>query len=189
MKLVTNLTLQFRLTMAAIDPTEEPEVDAGEDKQRPRATLKVVRVPEDMIDDSDDDEDDFEDDDEDSEEEGVNGGPSDKKKSKLDKIVKAEEDEDMDEDDEDDSDEDEAAKELLAKLMANGSKKGKSKALDGDDDEDSDIDSLEALGMDEVVMCTLDPEKVCSRSLLGFMHLLTILLAIPTDSRLCRCRG
>lgn len=149
--------------MAAIDPSEEPEHDTAVDKQKVRSTLKVVR----MIDEGDS-EDDFEDDEEDSEEddEEVNGGPSTKVPSKQ-EIAKAiadlaaeEDDEDDDEDMDEDSEDEEAAQALLAKLMKDA-RKGKSKAVDGEEDDSEDEDA-ESVEMDEVVVCTLDPEKVCS---------------------------
>lgn len=154
---VPSAAAMFRLTMAAIDPTEEPEVEASESK-KPRATLKVVRVPADMLDDDDSDEEDYEDidsDEEDSDDEGVNGGPSEKKiKSKI-----AFDDEDSDSDEEDDAVMDDAeAQAVLAKLMA-ANAKGKAKALDADEDDDDEDEDLDDLGMDECVLCTLDAEK------------------------------
>jgi len=151
--------------MAAIDPTEEPEFETEGDKLKPRATLKVVRVAEDMFDDEDDSEldgdelDDMEDE-EDLDGEEVNGGPSEKKPKSKDV---EDEDEDEDEDDEDDEDGvlDAAAEALLKKIMVGGGK-GKNRALELDDeDSDEDDEDLEGLGMDECVLCTLDPEKVC----------------------------
>jgi len=156
--------------MAAIDPTEEPEILDGDDNKPARATLKIVRIPDHMMaEDSDesDDEDyldgieDDEDDSDDSEGE-VNGGPSDLKKSKknilLDmiKMEAEDDDEEMGEDDEsEDSGEEAEAKALLKKLM-----KGKDKAVDGEDS-DSDLDEDEdALELEEVVVCTLDPQSV-----------------------------
>lgn len=155
--------------MAAIDPSEEPDLDAAEDKTKPRATLKLVRVPEEMLDDSDDDDEDFEDmddEDEDDDEEGVNGGPSHKK------ALKADDDEDEDEDMDDDSEDEAAAEALLAKLMK-ADKKGKFKALDGEvDEDDDDDDSEESMGIEECIICTLDPEKVCG-SLPTYLPLFT----------------
>ncbi|KAK5078457.1 peptidylprolyl isomerase fpr3 [Lithohypha guttulata] len=163
---VPEFAAMFRLTMAAIDPSEQPELEAADDKQKPRATLKVVRVAEDMFDD-DEDEDDYEDmdedDEDDSEEEGVNGGPSSKKPKSKAALLAGDDDEDMEDEDEEDE---EDAKDLLARIM-NVDKKGKSKALNGlnDDDDDEDDDSVEGLGLDEVVMCTLDPEKQYQQTL------------------------
>lgn len=157
--------------MAAIDPSEEPELENAVDKQKVRSTLKVVRVMDDGDDSEDDDfdEDEMDEDEEsDDEEAETNGGPS-KVPSKKDilKAIADAEAEDDDEDEEDDDDEEEgdseddaAAEEILSRLMKQA-KKGKSKALNGED-EDSDDDDAESLEMDEVVVCTLDPEKVCS---------------------------
>lgn len=40
--------------------------------------------------------------------------------------------------------------------------KGKGKALSEEDEEDSEDDEIEdSAGMEEVVVCTLDPQKVC----------------------------
>jgi FK506-binding nuclear protein len=162
---------QFRVSMAAIDPSAEPEVPVEDEKRPPRATLKIVRVPSNMIvDESDEDDEDYDydelvngiSDDESSEDEETNGGPS-SKKSKKEKILEklqqeaSDDDEDMKDDDEsgDDDEDEEEAKALLKKLM-----KGKNKAVEGEDSEsglDTDADGLE---MDETVVCTLDPEKV-----------------------------
>ncbi|KIV81820.1 hypothetical protein PV11_03974 [Exophiala sideris] len=161
---VPEFAAMFRLTMAAIDPSAEPELEDAEDKRAPRATLKLVRVPDSMFDDEDDEDSDEEDfldglvdddeDDEDEDEAEVNGGPSEKK-SKDDE----DEDEDMEDDeDEDDEEEDEEAIRQLRKIMK--AVKGKGKAIDGEDDDDEEEDSDdEAVEMDEVVICTLDPEK------------------------------
>ncbi|KXS97270.1 hypothetical protein AC579_1603 [Pseudocercospora musae] len=160
----------YRITMAAIDPSAEPE---GEDGAVPRATLKIIRKPLDEY-DSEDDEDDDEDfdieqieallggggdDDSDSESDGeeVNGGPSDPKKSKAAKKAAAQaeilkllgEDSDMDVDD--------------LPNGVNGIKKS-AKALGKmpASDEDSDIDDIEDSedgDFEEFVICTLDPAK------------------------------
>ncbi|EME80784.1 uncharacterized protein MYCFIDRAFT_208168 [Pseudocercospora fijiensis CIRAD86] len=157
----------YRITMAAIDPSAEPE---GEDGAVPRATLKIIRQPLGQY-DSEDDEDDDEDFDieqmeallgggddfseSESDEEEVNGGPSDPKKSKA--AMKAaaqkeiqkllEEESDMDVDD--------------LPNGVNGFKKsakalGKMPASDEDSEEyeDSEDDDFE-----EFVICTLDPAK------------------------------
>jgi FK506-binding nuclear protein len=161
--------------MAAIDPDAEPQFD--EDQKHARATLKLIRVPDDF-DMEDDDDEDYEEGDieaiaarlraagalpeadsdmsEDDSEDEKNGGPSDPAKSKkakqaaLTKKMQEElEADDMDIDG-----------------MTNGAKgkaKGKAKVTDDDlsdeddeDDEDEDDDEPE-----ELVLCTLDPEKVC----------------------------
>ena len=150
--------------MAAIDPSAETELDDPEDKRPPRATLKLVRVPDGMLDDSEDDSDDedfdLEEDDESEDEEvteEVNGGPSEKKP----KVKTEDGDEDVEDEDEDDNGEDDAeARAELAKVMKGV--KGKGKAVVGEQDADDEDDSDdEALEMDEVVICTLDPENVC----------------------------
>ncbi|KAG9774139.1 hypothetical protein KCU88_g5583, partial [Aureobasidium melanogenum] len=168
---VPEFAAMFRVTMAAIDPSAEPEYEDADDKRPARATLKVVRVPDHMFDDEDseDDEDylDGLEDDESSDEDEANGGPSERKSKKqaLLEALAADEndDEDMEDDDDEDEDDDEADAKAIAqlkKLMKDA--KGKGKAIDGeeDDDEDDEEDSDdEAVEMDEVVVCTLDPEK------------------------------
>jgi FK506-binding nuclear protein len=159
--------------MAAIDPSAEPNTEES-DHKAPRATLKLVRIP---VEDDDDDED-WEDDDdvdslrarlreagvlgsdddsdlsEDESEEETNGGPSDPAKSKqakreaLEKKLK----------------EDLAAEEMELDQMtngANGKSKGKGKALNGDVESDSDSEDDDGDSeVEELVLCTLDPEKV-----------------------------
>ncbi|KAF4210489.1 hypothetical protein CNMCM8980_004067 [Aspergillus fumigatiaffinis] len=152
---VPDAAATFRVSMAAIDPDETPEFEDGQ--TRPRATLKLVRPPADMdIDESDDDyEDDSEDD---SDDEEVNGGPSDKERARKLKeaaALKELEDEDEDEDSEGD-DEDFDLKAAISKLV-----KGKAPATDDDEDDESD----EGLELDEMVVCTLDPERHCQQPL------------------------
>ncbi|KAF2244859.1 hypothetical protein BU26DRAFT_522595 [Trematosphaeria pertusa] len=164
-------SVAFRITMAAIDPTAEAQVD--DTYKVARATLKLIRVPDDEDDDDDDyDPDDVEairarlreegvlgsssssdmsEDDDDSDEE-MNGGPSDPAKSKKAKqeALKKKIQEEMEDE------------EMLG--LTNGvNGKGKAKALNGDissdeeeDDEDDDEDDDE---VSELVVCTLDPEK------------------------------
>lgn len=171
---------QFRITMAAIDPSEEAEVDENSNTTRPRATLKIIRKAIEEDDDEDDDEymrallGDSDSDSEDGlntddlldepSDEDENGGPSDPAKSK--KAKKAA-----------------AIKELLQSLggesgsdsdeemgdAANGTngtvavKKGKAKANE-DDEEDEDDDETDSddedVEVEQFVLCTLDPEKV-----------------------------
>jgi FK506-binding nuclear protein len=165
----------FRITMAAIDPSAEPE---GEEGAVPRATLKIIRHS--LLDEDDEDDDEFdvnelerilgeadsEDDEDDEDDEDVNGGPSDPSKSKkarkaaaLKEIMEAvAEDDEMDEDDD----------ELLAN-GANGLKKsaksrGKMPVDDeeeDDDEDDEDDDDEYGAEVEEFVLCTLDPTKVC----------------------------
>jgi Nucleoplasmin-like domain len=170
---VPDFAAMFRLSMAALDPSAEPEFQKGDTKKTPRATLKLIRVPADLYEDDDSEDSDYEmEDDEDEGENSsdedkdeVNGGPSDpskmKKSSKLD-LVKAIAEQDSEEDEDDESDEEAAAKSALMKIM-----KGKGKAVGaGDEASDDEEDSLE---LEEVVICTLDPEKV-SRFGLGIVH-------------------
>ena len=171
-------SLQFRITMAAIDPSAEPQID--EQHKVPRATLRIIRVPMDLDDDEDDDEDDEdydgedvdaiiaklraggvalpeedEDSDDDSEDES-NGGPSDKAKSKKAKEA--------------------ALKKKIAQDLAedemeidavNG--KGKAKISAEEDSDEDDLDSEDEdedeEEVEEFVLCTLDPERVCFLSL------------------------
>lgn len=150
--------------MAALDPTEPPEADKdGNIPSVPRSTLKLIRKRpslEDGIDDAylkqlmaGDDDDDSEDDDDDE----PNGGPSDKAKSKkakaeaIRKLIAAAEAEDSDED-MDDGD-----------VKPNGklSKKGKEPATSSDDDDDESVSSSD-VEIEELVICTLDTERVRS---------------------------
>lgn len=166
--------------MAAIDPSADPEGDEDE-ISHPRATLKVMRIPlgeEDLSDedsgsDIDMDEmdakfgdiEDIDGDGDSSEDEDLNGGPSDPAKSKkakraaaLAKMLKGE-DMDVDSDDED---------------MPNGvngiakSKKAKGKMPAGEDEDEDDSDmtsDAEGGEIEEFVICTLDPNKVCNSPL------------------------
>ena len=169
----------FRITMAAIDPSAEPE---GEDGVVPRATLKVIRQS--LLDDEDDDDDDDSEfdqeqmerllaeeysDESDEDDEEVNGGPSDPSKSKKAKLEAAKRDVqkliadqgmDMDEDeDEDDSEDDDEVPNGINGIAKSAKALGKLPASDEDDDEDEDMDDVE---VEEFVICTLDPNKVTS---------------------------
>ncbi|KAK4097915.1 hypothetical protein N658DRAFT_488815 [Parathielavia hyrcaniae] len=147
----------IRITMAAIDPTAEPETDdQGNVPSVPRSTLKIYKA---AVDDEEDD-DYFESllgggDDEDSDEsdEEVNGGPSDPAKSKkarreaaikkLLEATKGASDDEMED----------------ADAKPNGAKnKGKAKASDEDEESDED-DEDEDLNMEEYIVCTLDTER------------------------------
>ncbi|KAF4775262.1 FKBP-type peptidyl-prolyl cis-trans isomerase [Colletotrichum scovillei] len=158
----------FRITMAAIDPSEAPEADAdGNIPAVPRSTLRLVKqrfgddleagedeeIDEDylqsLIDANGDDDESSDDDDE------PNGGPSDPSKSKkqkqaeaLKKLIEAVGEEESDEEMDD------------AKPNGKSSKKGKGKASDDDeeDDEESDDDE-EGLDLENFVICTLDTER------------------------------
>ncbi|EOO02422.1 putative fkbp-type peptidyl-prolyl protein [Phaeoacremonium minimum UCRPA7] len=166
----------IRITMAAIDPTEEVEEDS-EVPRLPRSTLKLIKQRIGDIDEDEDEDDEYlrdlllgaeDDDDSDEEEESdeeANGGPSDPSKSKkarraaaLKKLMEATQDEDSDEEMDDDE-----------KPKANGVKagKGKEKALeeeDDDEEEDSeeysdDEDDLPLDNLEQFVVCTLDTER------------------------------
>lgn len=158
----------FRITMAAIDPSAEPEGDEG---AIPRATLKVIRQS--LLDDEDEDSDFDQEEmermlaeeysDEDDDDEDINGGPSDPAKSKKGKLAAAKRDvaklleEGMDVDDADDE------KPNGVNGVAKSPKaKGKMPASVSDEDGDSEIDSDDEIDeIEEYVICTLDPNKVC----------------------------
>ncbi|TGJ85070.1 hypothetical protein E0Z10_g3688 [Xylaria hypoxylon] len=155
----------YRITMAALDPTEPPEADEnGNIPSVPRSTLKLIRkrasLDRDLIDFDDDylqqlmAGGDDEDSDEDNDDDEPNGGPSDKAKSKkakaeaLKKLIAAAEAEDSDED-MDDGD---------AKLNGKANKKGKEPATSSDDDDDESVSSSD-IEIEELVVCTLDTER------------------------------
>lgn len=141
--------------MAAIDPDESPEFD-GDNTRRPRATLKIIRAPPGLDEESDDDyEDEDDENSDDSEDEELNGGPSDKEKArKLKEAASQKELEDaMSEDEDSDGNEEFDLKAAISKLV-----KGKAPATD---DDDEDEESEEGLDLEEMVVCTLDPEGVC----------------------------
>ncbi|KAF4975412.1 hypothetical protein FZEAL_7791 [Fusarium zealandicum] len=156
----------FRITMAAVDPTEDAEADdEGNVPTIARSTLRLVKRAFPGLDDDEDDEIDEEymrallagdnDDEEDSDDE-PNGGPSDPAKSKKQKqaaalkklIESAQAADDEDEDMED------------AKPKKS---KGKAKATEedeeSDEEEDSDDDSEEGADLENFVVCTLDTER------------------------------
>ncbi|KAH7371545.1 hypothetical protein BKA66DRAFT_497814 [Pyrenochaeta sp. MPI-SDFR-AT-0127] len=163
----------FRITMASLDPNEEPQID--EEHKIPRATLKIIRVPMDFDDDSEDDEDydpedieaiaarlrkagalpeaDSDVSDEDDSEDEKNGGPSDPVKSKKAKQAaltkKLQQELEADE------------MEIDSSLTNGVNGKGKAKITaddisDEDEDEDEDDEDDEP---EEFVLCTLDPER------------------------------
>lgn len=143
--------------MAAIDPDAMPEFgDEASSNKPPRATLKIIRPPPGMdLDDDDEDYSDDEDEDEESSDDEANGGPSDPAKAKLARqAAKLKELEDVMDEDDDESDGDIDLKAAISKLI-----KGKGRLTDDDDDASEDSEGFE---LDEVVVCTLDPEKVCS---------------------------
>lgn len=159
----------FRITMAAVDPTQEPEADGeGNVPAVPRSTLRLVKRAFPGLDDEDEDDevdDEYlrallagEDDESDSDEE-ANGGPSDPAKSKKQK--QAEAIKKLIESAQAESDEDEEMED--AKPKSKGKDKGKGKAVEEDSDEDdedddSDLDS-EGADLENFVICTLDTER------------------------------
>ncbi|KAL2012018.1 hypothetical protein VTN00DRAFT_4736 [Thermoascus crustaceus] len=152
---VPKAAAMFRVSMAAIDPSVEPEYEDADSSKPARATLKIVRPPPGMDIDDDDDDEDYEDDgesDEDSDDEEVNGGPSDKEKAKkLKEAAALKEMEDAMDEDSDSGDGDIDIKSAISKLI-----KGKAPATGDEDDEEGSDEGLE---LEEIVVCTLDPEK------------------------------
>ncbi|OAA68471.1 fkbp-type peptidyl-prolyl cis-trans isomerase [Niveomyces insectorum RCEF 264] len=131
----------IHISMAAIDPTAEPEADGeGNVPSTGRSTLRIVRRPLDFLGDDEDEEDDYlrsilagsddDDDDEDEDDEEVNGGPSDPSKARRKNELRAllaaaaEDDDEDDEEDEDESDEKDAEmKDAPAAATTNGTGK------------------------------------------------------------------
>ncbi|KAF7901244.1 hypothetical protein EAF00_003465 [Botryotinia globosa] len=161
---VPDFPATFRITMAAIDPTEPADDAEG---VKPRSTLKVIRQSS-AEDEEEDSEDEGSDDllralladndsgsDEDSEDDDeANGGPSDPSKSKkaqkqaaLKELLASISKDDSDEEMEDASDKKKVAK------------KGKAKATAEVEDESEDESDGESIEVEEYVLCTLDPEN------------------------------
>ena len=152
----------FRVTMAAIDPSVEPEGDEDE-IARPRATLKVVRLSPGDESDSEDEmdvdemddrfgniEDLVDDDDESSgDDEDVTGGPSDPARSKqakraaaqkeIEKLL-ADEDMSLDSDDEDDDEGDDKPNGVNGVVKSSRAKGKMPASIEDSDEEDSDLD-------------------------------------------------
>ena len=175
--------------MAAIDPSAEPEhTSAVNGDAKPRATLKLVydtNPGQDSDSDGDsevdaeylkallagrrpeDDDEEEEDDDSSSEDEEKNGGPSDPSKTKkarkeaaMQQMLKSLAEAQDDSEDEMDIDKSPQVNGLSKKSKLDKGK-GKAVAEDSGDEslgEDETEDSMD--GMEEVVVCTLDPEKV-----------------------------
>ncbi|OAL43982.1 hypothetical protein IQ07DRAFT_579402 [Pyrenochaeta sp. DS3sAY3a] len=169
----TDPSAAFRITMAAIDPDEEPQID--EHHKVPRATLKLIRVPVDYDDEDSEDDEDYDPEDieaiaarlreagalpeedsdlsEDDSEDEKNGGPSDPVKSKkakqaaLTKKLREE------------LEADEMEVDSLTNGV-NGKAKGKAKVTeDSSDEDDEDEEDDEDIEPEEIVLCTLDPER------------------------------
>ncbi|KAL7945881.1 hypothetical protein V8C42DRAFT_321832 [Trichoderma barbatum] len=163
----------FRITMAALDPTQEPELDDSKSAPSvPRSTLRLIKRAFPGYDEDEDDELDDEymsallgnSDDEDDE---ANGGPSDPAKAKkqkqaaaIKKLLEATNGEDS----EDEEMEDAEAKGKKGK-KAQG--KGKGKAVkeeeeeedEDKEDEDDEDDDSEGGDLENFVLCTLDTER------------------------------
>lgn len=161
----------FRITMAAVDPTEEPEADEeGNVPAVPRSTLRLVKRAFPGLGDDEDDEIDDEymkallaasdDDDDEDDEEEANGGPSDPVKAKkqkqaaaIKKLMEATQD----------SDEDEEMEDAKPNGKSKSKAKGKAKATEDDEEseeeEDSDDDDEEGADLENFVICTLDTER------------------------------
>ncbi|KAI4124676.1 MAG: hypothetical protein LQ338_004676 [Usnochroma carphineum] len=181
---LTGFRATFRLTMAAIDPTAEPEHTGTANGDTPaRATLKLIYDRDGPVDDEESDEgsneQDFlkmlfhgggsdEDEEEDEEEsssddEEVNGGPSDPSRSKkarkqaaAEQLMKAlAENADDGEMDVDD----------VNGVPSKKKNKGKGKAMSEEDEEDSGEEDDDNSDMKEVVVCTLDPQKTYQQPL------------------------
>ncbi|KAL8771880.1 MAG: hypothetical protein Q9209_002818 [Squamulea sp. 1 TL-2023] len=172
----------FRLTMAAIDPTAEPEhTGTANGETPPRATLKLIYDRSSQTDDDDsiggsdeqdylkalmegqesdesEEEGDEDEDESSSDDEDVNGGPSDparsrkaRKRAAAEQLMKALA--------ETVSDDDDMEIDGVNGPSTKKRNKGKGKALSGEDKEDSEEESEDGADMEEVVVCTLDPQK------------------------------
>lgn len=171
--------------MAAIDPTAAPEhTGTVNGDTRPRATLKLIYdTNPGQNSDSDDDEEQYlqnllagresadedEDDESSSDDEEMNGGPSDPTKTKkarkeaaMQQMLKALAEAQNDSEDEMDM----SGSPRMNGMSKKGKiDKGKGKAVADDAEGESlgENDSEDSMdGMEEVVVCTLDPEKVCN---------------------------
>lgn len=193
--------------MAAIDPSATPEHTGTANGDVPsRATLKLVYDPqgpgdEDSSEEDSEDEETYlkallegresedEEDEESSGDDEKNGGPSDPSKTKkarqeaaMQQMMKALAE--SNDDSKDDVNMNGSPK--TNGLSKHKSNKGKGKALaedlEGDESEDDTEDRLD--GMDEQVLCTLDPEKVCdcSRTSYSSHRLLTSYLELSATS-------
>ncbi|PNP41407.1 hypothetical protein TGAMA5MH_06732 [Trichoderma gamsii] len=167
----------FRITMAALDPTEELEADGSKNAPVPRSTLRLVKRAFSSYNDDDYEEDE---DDElseeymsallggsDDEDDEANGGPSDLSKAKkqkqaaaIKKLLEAangvgSDDEEM---------EDAEAKPKKGKKAAPSKGKGKAVVEEEEDseeeeDDEEDDDDSEAGDLENFVVCTLDTER------------------------------
>ena len=169
----TKISNKPRATLKMVyDPAGPGDEDDSEDEDDEENYLKqllAVKGDDDDNDDDDDEDDDDEEDDDDDEdedssddEEEKNGGPSDPSKTKkarkqaaLEQILAS-----MGDDDDQDEMDVDASPKVNGGVKATNKGKGKALEKDDEDVEDDNEDDLEELGMEEVVICTLDPEKV-----------------------------
>ncbi|KAM0262367.1 hypothetical protein ACHAQJ_001836 [Trichoderma viride] len=168
----------FRITMAALDPTEEP--DFGDSKKAPSIPRSTLRLVKRAFPGLEDDEDDELDEDymsallggSDDEDEEANGGPSDLSKAKKQKqaaAIKRLLEATNGEESEDEEMEDAETNGVKGKKGKKPSTKGKGKAVveeeeeseeeeEEEEDEDEDDDS-ETGDLENFVVCTLDTER------------------------------
>lgn len=188
---IADFPATFRITMAAIDPSAAPaHTGTVNGDTKSRATLKLVYdanpgQDSDSDEGSDEEEeylkallaghesdDEDEDDESSSDDEEKNGGPSDPSKTKkarkeaaLLQMMGALAEGQNDSENEMELDESPLLNGLTKNSKANKGK-GKAVAEDSEDEslgEDDTEDSVD--GMEEVVVCTLDPEKNCQQTL------------------------
>ena len=188
--------------MAALDPSATPEHTSTLDGEtRPRATLKLIydtNPGEDSDSDEESDEEDEQlrallagresedengDDESSSDDEEKNGGPSDPSKTKkarkeaaMQQMLKALAEAHDDSETEMNVDE---SPQINGASKTSKANKGKGKAVAGNLEDESlgDNDTEDSMdGMEEVVVCTLDPEKVGNYRC--FMYHLGILLTV-----------
>ncbi|KAM6484064.1 hypothetical protein HDV62DRAFT_357293 [Trichoderma sp. SZMC 28011] len=165
----------FRITMAALDPTQEPELDDSKNAPSvPRSTLRLIKRAFPGLDEDEDDELDEEymsallgnSDDEDEE---ANGGPSDPAKAKkqkqaaaIKKLLEATNGEDSEDEEMEDAEINGAKGKKGKKSNANAKGKGKAIEEEEDDDEeeeDDEDDDSEGGDLENFVLCTLDTER------------------------------
>ncbi|KAG9247914.1 hypothetical protein BJ878DRAFT_490500 [Calycina marina] len=165
---IADFPATFRITMAAIDPSQKPEFADGADVSvTPRATLKILRQP--VEEDDEDDEDymqalmggsDSEDNSDESSNEsdvGASGGSKDgaskkaRKEAALKQLMES-----LAADDDESDEEMGGATNGINGVSKSKKGKGKNTSLDDSDDESDDGEDVE---IEEFVLCTLDPEK------------------------------
>lgn len=164
--------------MAAIDPSATPEHTGTANGDTPvRATLKIIYEPNDPNADEESDmgsddenylrallqgDEDEEDEESSSDEEEKNGGPSDPSKSRKARKQAAEEQMMKGLVENDNADEMYVDGTSGINGALSKAKKGKARATD-EDEESSDEEDEGLNGLEELVLCTLDPAKVRSR--------------------------